>query len=332
MEKIGVVLMNMGGPDSLDAIRPFLYNLFSDHDIIRIPRPIQKPVAFLISHFRAKKTRKYYQIMGGKSPQKEQTIKQAQALSKELGSNYKVVVALRYWHPMTQEAVSELTKEGIREVILLPLYPQYSRTTTGSSFNEFDRVVRKYIERGKYFTLTTLKGQEKPYFYPIQTKVKKINCYYNHPLYIQAMVENIKKNVPGYENYFFLFTAHSLPISIIEEGDPYKKQVEETVRLIMESFPKVKHALGYQSKVGPTKWLGPFTDELLQEIISSGIKNIALIPVSFTCEHSETLYELDYLYGNLAKSLGVENFVRVPTLQDDPLFIKALAELVRTCC
>ena len=331
MERIGVVLLNMGGPDSLDAIQPFLYNLFSDHDIIRIPKPIQKPLAFLISHLRAKKTRKYYEIMGGKSPQREQTQKQAKALEEKLGNRYKVVVALRYWHPMTEQAVREILEDGIKDVILLPLYPQYSRTTTGSSFNEFDRVARRYAKRGKSFNLTTIKGQEKSYFYPLELRIKKVNCYYNHPMYIKAMVENIKENLPNWQDYFFLFTAHSLPESIIREGDPYQKQTEETVRLIMEHFPGVKHALGYQSKVGPTKWIGPFTDELLEELIKSGVKKIAMIPVSFTCEHSETLYELDYLYGKMAKELGIEDYVRIPTLKDHPTFIEALAELVKSC-
>ncbi len=321
----------MGGPDSLSAIQPFLYNLFSDHDIIRIPRPIQKPLAFVISHLRAKKTRKYYEIMGGKSPQKEQTLKQAQKLSQKLGNNYKVVVALRYWHPMTEEAVRELLKEDLEEIILLPMYPQYSRTTTGSSFNEFDRVIRRHLRNGRHFNLTTLKGQENPYFYPLNLRIKKINCYYNHSLYIRAMVENIRENLPEPKDYFFLFTAHSLPISIIRKGDPYQRQTEETVRLIMEHFPGVRYALGYQSKVGPTRWLGPFTEELLRELINSGVKRIALIPVSFTCEHSETLYELDHLYGNMARELGVESYVRIPTLQDHPTFIKALAQLVMSC-
>lgn len=309
---VGVVLFNMGGPDSLSAVQPFLYNLFSDHDLIRIPRPIQKPIAFLISRIRAKKTKHYYEIMGGKSPQREQTQAQAEALQKALGDGYKVVVALRYWHPFTEEALGELSKYPIEKIILLPLYPQYSRTTTGSSFKEFDRVLRKFIEKGIHFN---------------PTKVYRISCYYNHPTYIKAMVENIKENLPNWQEYFFLFTAHSLPLSIIREGDPYQRQTEETVRLIMENFPNIPYALGYQSKIGPTKWLEPFTDKLLEDLINSGVRKIAVIPVSFTCEHSETLYELDYLYGNKAKERGVD-FIRIPTLKTHPIYIQALKELV----
>ncbi|MCS7262947.1 MAG: ferrochelatase [Aquificaceae bacterium] len=322
----GVVLLNMGGPDSLQAIQPFLYNLFSDHDIIRFPRPLQKPLAWLISRLRAKKTRHYYEIMGGKSPQREQTQAQAQALQRALGEDFKVVVALRYWHPTTEEALQELFKSPVERVLLLPLYPQYSRTTTGSSFNEFDRVFRRISPKGKRFVLTTLKGQERAYFYSSAMPVYKVSCYHEHPTYIRAMVENIKEHLPRWEEYFFLFTAHSLPLSIIKEGDPYQRQTERTVGLIMEHFPGVGHALGYQSKVGPTRWLEPFTDRLLEELIASGVRKVAVIPVSFTCEHSETLYELDHLYGSMAREKGVD-FVRVPTLKTHPTYIQALKEI-----
>lgn len=306
MSKIGVVLLNMGGPDSLSAVEPFLYNLFSDHDIIEIPRLIQKPVARLIAKLRAKKTRHYYEAMGGKSPQKEQTQRQAQALQELLGENFKVVVAMRYWHPFTQEALKELFMESISKIVLLPMYPQYSKTTTGSSFNEFERVFKSFP----------------------QVPVIRIISYHNHPAYIRAMVENIKEHLQSWESYFFLFTAHSLPVRVIKRGDPYKDQTEETVKLIMEHFPGVSYALGYQSKIGPVKWLEPFTDALIEELIKSGVKRLALIPVSFVCEHSETLYELDIVYRGLAESLGVESFVRIPTLKDHPIFIEALKELV----
>ena len=308
MKKIGVILMNMGGPDSLDAIQPFLYNLFSDHDIIQIPRLIQKPVAYLISKIRAKKTREYYEYMGGKSPQKEQTLAQANALQEALGDKYKVVVAMRYWHPFTDEALEELFKDEIEKIILLPLYPQYSKTTTGSSFNEFFRQYKKF-------------GKNIP--------VIKINDFHDHPTYIKAMVENIKENLPqNYQDYFFLFSAHSLPEKVILEGDPYKDQTEKTVKLIMEHFPDMKYKLAYQSKIGPVKWLEPMTENVIKELAQKGIKNLVVIPVSFVSEHSETLYELDYQYGNLAKELGIKNYIRIPTLKTHPLFIQALREIV----
>ncbi len=310
--KIGVVLLNMGGPDSLEAIQPFLYNLFSDHDIIQIPKPIQKPVAWIISKTRAKKTEEYYKVMGGKSPQKEQTEEQAKALQNVLGKDFKVVVAMRYWHPFTEEALEKLKNENLEKIILLPLYPQYSKTTTGSSFNEFFRQFEKFKKQG--------------YFKDVE--VVKVESYHNNQRYIKAMVDNIKENLPDYKDYHFLFSAHSLPEKIIKEGDPYKNQIEETVELIKNSFPEVDYSLAYQSKVGPVKWLEPMTDEKIIELAKKGIKNIAVIPVAFVSEHSETLYELDIQYGKLAKEHGIENYKRIPTLKTHPEFIQTLKEIV----
>jgi len=300
--------MAMGGPDSLEAVQPFLYNLFSDHDIIRIPRPIQKPVAWIISRVRAKKTRHYYEVMGGKSPQVEHTYEQARELQRVLGEGYKVVVGMRYWHPFIEEALRELFLDEIERIILLPMYPQFSKTTTGSSFNEFERVYR----RGGF----------------PRVPVVKVMDYHDHPLYIEAMVENIKENLENPKDYFFLFSAHSLPMYVVEEGDPYKEQTERTVRLIMEHFPGVPYRLGYQSKVGPVKWLGPMTDELIEELAKEGVRKLALIPVSFVSEHSETLYELDVQYRKLAEGLGIEEFRRIPTLRSHPTFIKALQSIL----
>jgi ferrochelatase len=307
MKKIGVVLLNMGGPDSLDAVEPFLYNLFSDHDIIQIPKPIQKPVAWFISKIRSRSTEKYYRLMGGKSPQKEQTLQQKDKLQEALGDRYRVVVAMRYWHPFTKEALTELFKDDIERIILLPLYPQFSKTTTGSSFNEFDRVFKTFKK---------------------DIPVIKINDFHDYPTYIKAMVENIKENLPDYKDYHFLFSAHSLPVKVIQQGDPYQKQTEKTVKLIMEHFPENEYSLGYQSKIGPVKWLEPMTDELIKKLAEDGIKKLAVIPVSFVCEHSETLYELDIQYGELAKNLGIKDYVRIPTLKTHPLFIQALKEIV----
>lgn len=308
MAKIGVILMNMGGPDSLEAVRPFLYNLFSDHEIIRIPRLIQKPVAWLIAKTRAEKTKEYYIKMGGKSPQKEQTFQQAQELQKILGDDFVVAVGMRYWHPFIEEAVEKLLKENVQKIILLPLYPHYSRTTTGSSFKEFERIYKK-------------KG--------INIPVAKINSYHNHPLFIKAWVEKIKQDVgESYKDFYFLFSAHSLPEKLIKEGDPYKNQIEETVNLIMEHFPENRHSIAYQSRVSPVKWLEPFTDEEIKRLGKEGIKKLSVIPVSFVSEHSETLYELDIQYGELAKEVGITEYKRVGTLRNQPLFIEALKDLV----
>ena len=219
---------------------------------------------------------------------------------------------MRYWHPFTEEALNELKDENLEKIILLPLYPQFSKTTTGSSFNEFFRQFKKFQKQG-YFK---------------NVPVKKVESYHNHPTYIKAMVENIKENLPNYKDYYFLFSAHSLPEKIIKKGDPYQKQIKETVNLIMEYFPENKHSLAYQSKVGPVKWLEPFTDEEIQRLAKEGIKKLAVVPVAFVSEHSETLYELDYQYGKLAKEAGIEDYKRVPTLKTHPLFIKALKEII----
>jgi len=309
MGKTGVVLLNMGGPDSLSAIQPFLYNLFSDPDIFRLPAPLQKPLAWLISRVRARKTRHYYEFMGGRSPQREHTEEQARKLQESLGDDYRVVVAMRYWHPFTREALDLLFEERIDRIVLLPMYPQFSRTTTGSSFKEFERVYRS----GKY----------------PRVPVMRVRSYHNHPLYIQAMVENIKENLPRWERYFFIFSAHSLPLYVIEEGDPYQRQTEETVKLIAENLPGINYRLGYQSRVGPVRWLEPMTDRLIEELAARGVENLAVVPVSFVCEHSETLYELDHQLGRLARNLGVKSYVRIPTLRNHPRFIQALTDIVK---
>ncbi len=308
MGKTAVLLLSMGGPDSLEAVQPFLYNLFSDPEIIRMPRILQRPLAWLISRVRARRTRHYYELMGGKSPQREQAEDLARELEKALGKEFTVRVAMRYWHPFTDEVLKDIFRENVDRLILLPLYPQFSRTTTGSSFNEFERV---YVSGD----------------YP-KVPVLKVMDYHNHPLYIEAMVQNIRENVSDPENYFFLFTAHSLPEYVVREGDPYRDQTERTVKLIMEHFPNTEHALGYQSRVGPIKWIGPMTDELIRELARKGIKKLAVIPVSFVNEHSETLYELDIQYRKLAESLGIEEFVRIPTLKSHPAFVKALRTIV----
>ncbi len=306
MSKKGVILSNLGGPLSLEDIEPFLYNLFSDPYIFKLP--FQKPLARLIAKFRAKATRKYYELMGGKSPQYEQTKAQAEALKEKLGEDYEVTVGMRYWKPFIRDAVLELTQKGIKSITFLPLYPQYSVTTTGSAIAEFQRVLKE-------LNLNDL-------------TVKIIKDFHDHPLFIKAWIEQIKKTLPEPEGYHFLFSAHSLPVKIIEQGDPYKEQTERSVRLIMENFPGQDYTLAYQSKVGFGKWLEPATDEVINELIKEGVKKLLVIPISFVSEHSETLYELDYQYKNLALSLGYEDFVRAPTLQTNPIFIECLKALV----
>ena len=347
MEKIGVVLFNLGGPDSLEAVEPFLYNLFQDPDIFTFPLAslVRKPLAKFISKRRAKTSRTYFEYMGGKSPIMELTLKQAEALENSLnidragpaaphpqlrhrfaaGDNwgspsrvthsieFKVVVAMRYWKPFTEDALRILQQEGIQKVILLPLYPQYSYTTTRSSEREWDLQCKKL---GMSFE-----------------KVIRISDYHDHPLYIQSVVERIREAIEKFpaekqKEVHLLFSAHGIPMKEIEAGDPYDQQIRKSVNEILKSFPEYSHTLSYQSKVGPLKWLEPSTVDTLQKLAQEGKKQIVAIPISFVSDHSETLYELKKLYGELATSLGVEQYELMPALNGHPNFIECLKEKV----
>jgi len=315
MEKIGVVLFNLGGPDSLEAVEPFLYNLFQDPDIFSFPFAslVRKPLAKLISKRRAKTSRAYFEYMGGKSPITELTLRQAEALEKSLGDSYQVVVAMRYWNPSTQDALHLLRKEGIKKVVLLPLYPQYSYTTTRSSEREWDLQCKKM---GIEFE-----------------KVVRISDYHDHPLYIQSVVERIREAVAKFavdkqKQVHLLFSAHGIPLKEIAAGDPYDQQIRKSVSEILKSFPEYSYSLSYQSKVGRAKWLEPTTIETIETLAGAGKNQILAVPISFVSDHSETLYELKKLYGELALSLGVEQYELMPALNEHPKFIACLREVV----
>ncbi|HXN05864.1 MAG TPA: ferrochelatase [Nitrospiria bacterium] len=315
---IGVILLNLGGPDSLDAVEPFLYNLFSDPDIITLPFGFQWLVPFLamwISKRRAKIARKYYTLIGGRSPLRELTESQRADLEKALSEqgNYRVFVGMRYWNPAIEEAVDQALALGIKKLIALPLFPQYSVTSSGSALNELNRV----LERKK-----------------ASLKVVPVLEWYNHPGYLQAMAENIeaakKMFPPGEEGEIhLLFSAHGVPEKVIQKGDPYQKQIEETVRLVEERIPGKKQIhLAYQSRVGRLKWIGPSVEEKLKELAAKKVRKLLVVPVSFVSDHSETLYEIDILFRDRAKELGIPYFVRMPSLNSSPTFIRALKEIV----
>ncbi|MEW6053718.1 MAG: ferrochelatase [Nitrospirota bacterium] len=325
----GVILLNLGGPDSLRAVKPFLFNLFSDRQIIRLgPSFMQIPLAWLISTIRSYKTRELYRMIGGKSPILSITTGQAEALEKSLNQpafsdqhspspahTFRVYTGMRYWHPFIEDVVSLMYKDGIRRIIALSLYPQYSVTTSGSSISRFTQVVSGY-----------------------QTEYSCISSWHEHPLYIQALAEVIEKGIQSFtkdagsdgdvsrDTVHVLFSAHSLPQKIIDEGDPYQYQTEETIRKITELIPLQWH-LSYQSKSGPVKWLEPFTDAKLEELASKGIKNILIVPISFVSDHIETLYEIDILFKKHSLKLGI-NLKRADSLNVHPVFINALRELV----
>jgi ferrochelatase len=320
--RVGVVLFQLGGPDSLDAIEPFLYNLFRDPDIIDFPfaRLAREPLARLLSSRRASKVRKHYEEIGGKSPIGEVTARQARALEVELNKLFPahVVVAMRYWHPLTDAAIRELEAFSPQEIVLLPLYPQYSATTTGSSLNEWRRQ------------------------FPRQhaAKVHEIRDFHDHALYHDALVERIHQGLERFRrsnghaarvpsDVHLLFSAHSIPMSVIENGDPYQAQVEATVKLVMERGRWANpYSLCYQSRSGPGRWLQPFINETLQDIAAGGAERVLVIPIAFVSDHVETLHEINIEAREQAESFGIRKFETMEGLNDSPLFITALADLV----
>lgn len=310
--KTAVLLLQMGGPDSLDAVKPFLVNLFSDRDIIRIgPSFLQPLIARIIAARRAPKVEKYYEQIGGKSPLRELTEAQARALEEKLGGDYRCFVAMRYWKPSTIEALAEIKRQGVTRVIALSLYPHYSKATTGSSINELKRVL---AQAGVSFDVTY------------------VDRFFDHPRYIDALEEKIKEGLAEFHplaEMQILFSAHSLPQSFIEEGDPYLSHIEETVRLVMERFGDIPYHLAFQSRAGPVKWLEPSTDGMLRHLAEHGCRQLLIVPLSFVSDHIETLYEIDHEYGQLAYELGYTACKRSPSLNTTPAFIDCLEDLVR---
>jgi len=316
-KRVGVVLFQLGGPDSLEAVEPFLYNLFSDPDIIDFPlaRIARQPLARLIAANRAKKVRSHYAEIGGRSPIRELTLRQAQALQTELRPDLtaSVVVAMRYWHPLTAEAMRQLQAERVEELVLLPLYPQYSSTTTGSSLNEWRR-------RAAAFGLDGLPAH-------------MIREFYEHPGYVDSLVEQVDRTLERYgagKTVHLVFSAHNVPATVIEAGDPYCAQIESTMKLVMSRGGWAAPAhLCYQSKVGGARWLEPSLDKTIEELAARGAENLLVIPIAFVCDHVETLSEIDIEAREKAARCGIRQFEMMPGLNDSPRFICTLAELVR---
>ena len=319
MSRTGVLLLNLGGPDRLEDVRPFLYNLFSDPEIIRLPVPwLQSPLAWLISTLRFGKSQENYKKIGGGSPLRRITDEQAKALGTLLcdqGLDAKVYVGMRYWHPFTEEAVALIKRDKIDKLIILPLYPQFSISTSGSSFRVLDRMWKADPELQKI-----------PY--------TVIPSWYDHPGYLTAMSDLIATqidSVPNPEKAHIFFSAHGVPVSYVEEaGDPYQREIENCAKLIMERLGRSnEYTLAYQSRVGPVEWLQPYTDEAIKELAAKGIEELVVVPISFVSEHIETLEEIDQEYREVAEEAGIHVFARVPALDSDPTFIKALGDLVQ---
>ena len=311
--KTAVVLFNLGGPDSLEAVKPFLRNLFSDPAIITLPTLFRLPLARFIASRRNAKAQKIYAQIGGASPILGQTEMQAQALQEALASggkywdDWRCFVCMRYWHPMTEEVVQQVRDFAPEQLVLLPLYPQFSTTTTGSSFQAWDDSVAR-----------------------LGVTTRRIKSYATEPGFIAASVELVKEGLAelGDQPVRLLFSAHGLPEKIIKAGDPYQSEVEQTARAIVSALGEVDWSVCYQSRVGPLKWIGPATEAEIQRAAADG-KAIVLYPLSFVSEHSETLVELDIDYRRLAAEEGVPAYVRVPTVGTHPKFIDGLARLVR---
>lgn len=318
-EKIGVVLLNLGGPDSLEAVEPFLYNLFCDPDIIDFPGSflIRKWLAKLISSKRHPRIQEQYKQIGGKSPLKEFTLGQAKLLEEKLNEKFpaKVYAAMRYWHPFTEEVLDELEKEGIKKVILLPLYPQFSKATTESSVKEW----KKQLALRKN---------------PTNIEWNLVESYYDFLPYIDAFVERINQGLEKFpvetrQDVHLLFSAHGTPMKLVRAGDPYSDHIRKTVEFVVKQGNfKQDSSLCWQSKVGPQKWLTPSTPDTIEELAGKGVQSMLAIPIAFASDHLETLFEVGIEFKHLANSKGVEQFEVTEGLNYSEKFIDALAQLV----
>jgi protoporphyrin/coproporphyrin ferrochelatase len=320
-KRVGIVLFQLGGPDSLEAVEPFLLNLFLDPDIIPLgPLGIaRRPIAKMISSRRAPHVAEKYAEIGSRSPIGALTERQRTRLRDALVGYIDpiLVTAMRYWHPLTNEAVDALRQMGPQdEIVLLPLYPHYSYATTLSSLKEWGRIYGK-PDGGP----------------PVRT----IDHFYDHPLYIRALVHRIGSMLRQFADsakIHLIFSAHGLPMSLVKKGDPYPQQIGATVRMVCElgakeysGWPRT-HVLCYQSRVGPSKWLQPPLTETIERLGHEGVREMLVVPISFVTEHIETLHEINIEAREDAKKAGVERFRMMPAVGDSPLFIAALQDLV----
>ena len=311
--KVAVILFNLGGPDKLENVEPFLFNLFNDPAILNLPSFIRYPLAKIISKRRAPVAKKIYQELGGSSPILKLTQDQASSLEKSLNDkqksfNYKVFITMRCWHPRASETVRMVKDFNPSEIILLPLYPQYSAATSGSSILEWREIAKK-----NNFNINT----------------STICCYPEDTKFIKAHTELIKKKITGINNFKLIFSAHGLPEKNIKNGDPYQWQVEQGVKRIMEEIndKSIDYILSYQSRVGPLKWIGPSTEDIIIENSKIG-KHLVIVPIAFVSEHSETLVELDIEYEKLARNNGCKNYTRIEALGINDYFIDGLSNLI----
>lgn len=323
--KTAVVLFNLGGPDKPQSVKPFLFNLFNDKAIISLPQPFRFALAKFISSRREKKAQNIYKHLGGKSPLLDITLSQADSLERELSfsGNFKVFTIMRYWHPFAKEVAQKINEYAPDEIILLPLYPQYSSTTSASSINDFSNN-----------------------FFSNSIPVKIVCCYPDHEDFIKSHVNHIVKTLKNidqndHKNIRILFSAHGLPQKVIDKGDPYVFQVEKTVEKIVENLDEtlksneainideIDYRVCYQSKVGPLKWTSPSLEQEIRKVALDE-KIPVIVPVAFVSDHSETLVELDIEFKELSKEIGIKKYYRVPSLNIERNFINALSKIVLT--
>ena len=313
MTRTAIVLMNLGGPDSPAAVERFLYNLFSDPAIIRLPGVVRRPLARIAARRRAAVASRIYERLGGSSPLLANTLAQANALEERLGPEARVFVVMRYWHPLTAEAVRQVGEWRPEEIVLLPLYPQFSTTTTASSL----RAWQEEAGRGD-----------------LRCRTRVVRSYPSEPGFVAAQTQLIASVLdeaagPG-GAMRLLFTAHGLPKRIVRAGDPYPQEVAASAAAIVRALdrPGLDWRISYQSRVGPLEWIGPSTEEEIRAAGAAG-RGLVVAPISFVSEHSETLVELDDDYRRLALECGVRSYRRVATVGTHPAFIDALGSLVR---
>lgn len=324
-KKTAIILFNLGGPDKPESVRSFLFNLFNDKAIISLPQPFRFLLAKLISARRDKKAQKIYAQIGGKSPLFEITTSQAHSLEKKLSffGGFKVFVCMRYWRPFSNEVIKKVADYNPDEIILLPLYPQFSSSTSGSSFEDF----AKKISANKNKLNKNL-------------VIKKVCCYPIEPEFIMSHAKLLKQEIAKLNGDFrILFSAHGLPQKLINQGDPYVFQIEKTAQNVIDKLSellknenfireKLDYKICYQSKVGPLQWTSPSLDHEIRRAALDK-KNVAIVPVAFVSDHCETLVELDIDYKKLAKKLGIAQYLRVPSLNIDGHFMNSLVEICK---
>ena len=324
-EPTAVVLFNLGGPDDLASVEPFLVNLFSDREIIELPlgAALQPVFARVIAKLRGPSVRRNYARIGGGSPQLRLTLAQAAALETRLNAgaagraDYRVFVAMRYSRPTCDDAIAAIAAAGITRIVTLTLFPQYSKATTGSSRREFDRILGSPAWKAHGF------------------EVSHVDRYADHKGYLDAMAERVIEawnRIPMEQRAatVLLFSAHGLPQRFIDAGDPYVREIEATRSGILARVKlPCRNVLAYQSRTGPVKWIGPGTEEVLQDLGREGVTDVLVVPLSFVSDHIETLYEVDLLFRETAKNSGITGYHRTEALNTSPRFIAALADLVQ---